>query len=170
MTNNYNWTDNPTVAGVSVYDPDVLNDCLMHLKYDASANFAEELTNYAKKDFSNLTADAISASAGFSFPSGSHVDLSLGPTGSIYSAPADGWFFLWKNISANGQFAALEVLSGDSVVLQVANSVSVTSWNGFIPCKKGDKIRVQYNLGGTTVLFRFIYAVGNAPQSTESED
>lgn len=34
MTNNYGWTDNPTVAGISSYDPDVLNDCLMHLKYN----------------------------------------------------------------------------------------------------------------------------------------
>lgn len=30
----YKWTDNPTVSGVSVCDTDVLNDCLMHLKYD----------------------------------------------------------------------------------------------------------------------------------------
>lgn len=30
----YQWTDNPTVSGVSVCDTDVLNDCLMHLKYD----------------------------------------------------------------------------------------------------------------------------------------
>lgn len=34
MTNIYEWTDNPTVAGISLYDPDVLNDCLMHLKYN----------------------------------------------------------------------------------------------------------------------------------------
>ena len=31
---NYTWTDNPTVSGVSICDTDVLNDCLMHLKYD----------------------------------------------------------------------------------------------------------------------------------------
>ena len=34
MTTNYNWVDDPTVAGVSAYDPDVLNECLMHLKYN----------------------------------------------------------------------------------------------------------------------------------------
>ena len=31
---NYAWTDNPTVSGVSQCDTDVLNDCLMHLKYN----------------------------------------------------------------------------------------------------------------------------------------
>lgn len=34
MTTNYDWVDDPTVAGVSAYDPDVLNECLMHLKYN----------------------------------------------------------------------------------------------------------------------------------------
>ena len=30
----YAWTDNPTVSGVSPCDTDVLNECLMHLKYN----------------------------------------------------------------------------------------------------------------------------------------
>lgn len=33
MVKNYSWTDNPTEANVAVYDPDILNECLMHLKY-----------------------------------------------------------------------------------------------------------------------------------------
>ena len=32
--NLYKWTDNPTVSGVAKCDTDVLNDCLMHLKYE----------------------------------------------------------------------------------------------------------------------------------------
>lgn len=31
---NYNWVDNPTESGVAICDPDILNECLMHLKYD----------------------------------------------------------------------------------------------------------------------------------------
>ena len=30
----YTWTDNPMEAGVAQCDPDVVNNCLMHLKYD----------------------------------------------------------------------------------------------------------------------------------------
>lgn len=30
----YQWTDNPTVSGVAKCNTDILNDCLMHLKYD----------------------------------------------------------------------------------------------------------------------------------------
>ena len=32
----YIWTDNPTVSGVSTCDTDILNECLMHLKYNNS--------------------------------------------------------------------------------------------------------------------------------------
>ena len=34
MTERFNWVDNPTVAQVSEYNPDILNECLMHLKYN----------------------------------------------------------------------------------------------------------------------------------------
>ncbi len=34
MTEKYSWTDNPTVSGVAICDTDILNDCLMHLKYE----------------------------------------------------------------------------------------------------------------------------------------
>lgn len=37
-TNTYEWVDNPTLAGISKFDPDILNDCLMHLKYEQSGN------------------------------------------------------------------------------------------------------------------------------------
>lgn len=34
----YNWTDNPTESGVSPCNTDVLNECLMHLKYNNEGN------------------------------------------------------------------------------------------------------------------------------------
>lgn len=39
----YKWTDNPTEADVATYNPDVLNECLMHLKYD---NVPKQMTKY----------------------------------------------------------------------------------------------------------------------------
>lgn len=39
----YTWTDNPTVSGVSPCDTDILNDCLMHLKYDKAAGGGLEI-------------------------------------------------------------------------------------------------------------------------------
>ena len=36
MTKNYLWTDNPTKEGEAEYSPEILNQCLMHLKYNNS--------------------------------------------------------------------------------------------------------------------------------------
>lgn len=38
MTKTYDWVDNPTETGVALYDPDILNECLMHLKYSNIKN------------------------------------------------------------------------------------------------------------------------------------
>jgi len=53
MTKNYLWTDNPTEANVAVYDPDILNECLMHLKYNAK-NPTPFCINSASVDASGL--------------------------------------------------------------------------------------------------------------------
>lgn len=47
MTDEYIWTDNPTVSGIATCDTDVLNDCLMHLKYNGSSsrNIGEIVTS-----------------------------------------------------------------------------------------------------------------------------
>jgi len=49
MSDNYIWTDNPTVSGVSKCDTDILNDCLMHLKYHNTSN-GRELFDVVFKD------------------------------------------------------------------------------------------------------------------------
>lgn len=36
----FNWVDNPTSSGVAKCDTDILNDCLMHLKYDNAGSSA----------------------------------------------------------------------------------------------------------------------------------
>lgn len=38
MADQYTWTDNPTQSGVALCNTDVLNDCLMHLKYNNKYN------------------------------------------------------------------------------------------------------------------------------------
>lgn len=43
MTEQYTWTDNPTLSGVALCNTDVLNECLMHLKYDNSGRGGLEL-------------------------------------------------------------------------------------------------------------------------------
>ena len=75
MSDNYIWVDNPTVSQVSTYNPDVLNDCLMHLKYDNIPSNTKLFSFNSGNVDSNGDADLIDAS----FSSESEVNLKFYP-------------------------------------------------------------------------------------------
>lgn len=66
MTNKeYVWTDNPTVSGVSKCDTDILNECLMHLKYDNNKGDGMPLFyNFYSKEDMTTTGAYVNASLG----------------------------------------------------------------------------------------------------------
>ena len=55
MTEQYTWTDNPTLSGVALCNTDVLNECLMHLKYDKSGGGGLEVCDIGMSLFVNET-------------------------------------------------------------------------------------------------------------------
>lgn len=98
---------------------------------------------------------AISGS-GFGFPSDRYDELTLGASGTIYTAPANGWFTIAKNAS-----------SGQYLYLGVNYQIASQSWASkggyiqiFIPAKKGDLVELGYTASGSTAYFKFIYAEG----------
>lgn len=58
-TREYEWTDNPTVSGESDCDTDVLNECLMHLKYNNSGGDAFPMFSTIAVDHILTGEDAI---------------------------------------------------------------------------------------------------------------
>lgn len=165
MTNTYDWTDNPTVSGVSVYDPDVLNDCLMHLKYNVSADLNSKIATCSKNDFSNITSVAKSTAAGLALPSAKYKDLSLGSTGSTYTAPANGWVVFGMQSTAATQNV---LLSKDGGAWAISWShAALLNLYVYVPVTKGEIFKAGYTAGGQKLIFRFYYAEGDAP--TESE-
>jgi hypothetical protein len=98
----------------------------------------------------------------YSLPSGTYTNLTLGNTGTNYTAPADGWICLSKEGgSADYQYI---YLSTDSKLEQLGRCVSRGSQATLIsPVRKGEVFRVSYTAGGATNYFRFIYAVGSGP-------
>ena len=107
MTNDeYTWTDNPTVSGVSVCNTDVLNDCLMHLKYDHKGNGAGlNLFDVIEKDHI-LTFEE---SKGLALQ-GTYV-YKTGVSGSRYSYPD----FYNKCVEEYGQAENTETVNGVTV-------------------------------------------------------
>ena len=86
-----------------------------------------------------------------------YIDLTLGASGNSYTAPADGYVYFRKDATAVGQYF---VLYGSNI--QVVNK-SATSGGyiaGYIPVKNGETFKVEYNLAGSTVVFKFVYAQG----------
>lgn len=93
-------------------------------------------------------------------PSDKYTNLTLGASGTTYTAPANGWFNLDKVITSGGQGITIANTTSNQAVQSSAHA----SGNSVVCemfAKKGDVINVSYDAGGTTHFFRFIYAQGN---------
>lgn len=167
MTNTYEWTDNPTVSGVSLYDPDVLNDCLMHLKYDVSTEFDGKIATCSKNDFTNITSVAKSTVAKLSAPSEKSITLSAGAAGSTHTAPANGWFRVTGVAIANFAYLSIACNAGQTNEFSIGQGTVYQAGNGMVtscPVKKGQTVTLNYYQTNINS-FKFFYAEGDAPES-----
>lgn len=121
------------------------------LQDPAVINAGHVLTNLATK------TNSIQAAAA-SMPSSRYIDLTLLASGSTYTAPANGWVYVNKQGGAN-QFFNLNNVTKDYAVNEIT-SASPFGLLIMLPVGKGDVFRTDYNLNGTTNLFRFVYAEG----------
>ena len=92
-------------------------------------------------------------------PSDRYIDLTLGASGTQYTAPANGWLYLAKKATEAGQYIYMGIV-GDIIAVEIHSS-STEHLQAFIPCKKGKTINVTYTAGGTATHFRFIYDEGS---------
>lgn len=91
-------------------------------------------------------------------PSNKYIDLTLGASGTFYTAPANGYFTIDKKSSSANQYVQFI-----NVSVQLATNIQAPGTfdiRAFIPVKKGQQLKINYNAGGEVVWFRFIYAEG----------
>ena len=107
--------------------------------------------------------------AGLAMPSDKYVSLTLGASGTQYTAPASGWFRLVKKTTAvdqNIQFNMQQLYRGidnsDAWTYQYSNT-AVQILTLTAPIFSGNKFWCYYSAGGDTVIFEFVYTVGTAP-------
>lgn len=100
--------------------------------------------------------------AGYAMPNASEKfdELTLGTSGSTYTAPANGYFTLCKTSNGANLFIRL-VNYGTDLVTTVYSHQSGDWCAIYIPCKAGDKVYAEYTSSGTTQWFRFVYADGD---------
>lgn len=91
-------------------------------------------------------------------------DLELKASGSTYTAPANGWFWIQKLSSSTGQYLTPTIKDSNGNIKYVLTSQPTSvGYDAEIlaPVSKGDVISIDYNVGDATKSFRFIYAKGN---------
>jgi hypothetical protein len=103
-------------------------------------------------NLSNVNENGKSLMAEMAMPSNKYIDLTLGASGSIYTAPANGYV----TIKGDNGISTYLGARGDDGSDVVANW-SAQSAN-FIPVRKGQSFSVGY--AGKVVLFKFTYAEG----------
>lgn len=122
-----------------------------------AAEFQQGLSGKADTNLGNLSTAGKDLASGLGMPSNRYINLTLGASGSTYTAPANGWYCLKKQANGNGQSLSLQTSK-----IQVDGNATVNgNYVGLIlPVVKGDVLTVYYTLGGNIVDFRFIYAEG----------
>ena len=97
--------------------------------------------------------------SGLGMPSNKYIDLTLLSSGSTYTAPANGYYYLSKITNGANQ----NIVFGNTTknfTTDAFSSVSGIALNANIVVEKGDFVNITYSAGGTTNVFRFIYANG----------
>lgn len=119
----------------------------------------EDLELKANKNLSNLTAEGKSLASGFGMPSDRYIGLTLGASGTNYTAPANGWVHVAKMSADVNQYVTFSnITKGFSI--NNGFYASNSSMEILAPVEKGDNFVIYYNASGSTKKFRFIYAKG----------
>ena len=143
----------------NVYD-DVTNKNSLGLNcvagtYTASSGVITSFT--PKLPFHAVDRNDSSWVAQQAMPSGKFIDLSLGASGTKYTAPANGWFYIERGSKSGDKW--INVSNG----LYAIASTSISGvYNAKIlyPVKKNDVVTVSYTVDTDNPPFRFIYAEG----------
>ena len=119
----------------------------------------EQVAQKVNIDGTNLNTEGKTLITSYSFPSNRYIDLTLGASGTTYTAPANGYLHLFKEVNSADQYV---------VLTNTNNGLGMHAWvpkSGggaatTIPVKKGDIVSINYTAGANVICFRFIYAEG----------
>lgn len=115
--------------------------------------------NAANKDLSNVSVVGQKLVAGWGMPSSRNITLTSGSSGTTYTAPANGYFFVRvQATSASSSWATLKN-NKSSIVAGLDHSRNSSNFYGCVPALKGDTATLQYGSANVEAVI-FIYAEG----------
>lgn len=147
---------------ISTSDGYTTNDACHIANVDMSSG---KITNlYPKRVFHDIGYNDSNEISGWSAPGKNYVEISLGASGTQYTAPANGWFAFGKRASAVGQYLNVMYDSPSSFGAwsDVSAGASGNILGHLVQVMKNQKVTVNYSAGGDTTISRFIYANGES--------
>ena len=99
-------------------------------------------------------------------PSDRYVDLTLGASGAIYTAPANGYFTITKKAGDNAPTSTLWIAFTDlsnrmrCEYRSPIGATSATLGSLIFPVVKGHEVKLEYTFTGETTYFCFVYDEG----------
>ena len=151
---------------------DYNNKALSIQNFVLCASFKSTITSNSFKlsDFkileppSVLTTNDLSRISLASLPSDRVLHLTLGASGSTYTAPANGWVTISKNANTSSSDTTIRYLyvqdNNTSMMDYISATSGTTACIVTFPVYNGEVFNVIYNATGSTVQFSFIYAQG----------
>lgn len=125
-------------------------------------NVVSDLNSKADVDLSNTTDQAKILMSGMGMPSDKYINLTLGASGSQYTAPANGWFIFSKRGTAAGQWITADCGAQRQCYTSSNMYAEATI---YMAVKKGDVLTLYYILDGENTFSRFVYAQGSESEA-----
>lgn len=117
----------------------------------------------ANTNLNNLSAAGKETLDYIAGPSNRFLQLSLEASGTTYTAPSNGWVYLFCEYqSGNAAYVqGFNVLSSLGFYHYFHSNDANIKCRNSIPCKKGDTYMILYNCGLKNIDFKFVYAEGS---------
>ena len=143
-----------------ISDVSFTNDGVVKYKgaeYSANNNVSFDYTD----DFKKVVAHN-------AMPSNTYDDLTLGVSGTTYTAPADGYYYFDKIVGGNSGtiFQYIYLSNSTTGISDYTSGNWAYTLSATVAVKKGDVVMVGYDATGNTNAFRFYYAVGSESEAS----
>ena len=125
-----------------------------------AAEFTGALSGKADTDLGNLSTAGKNLASGLGMPSNRYINLTLGASGSNYTAPANGYFCITAKAS---ETTTAYIIS--SVTPSYGGRIPMTTWQyvdggAVVPIKAGQTVQIYYQSNVTMQEIRFVFAEG----------
>lgn len=130
---------------------------------------ATDLNGKADTDLSNCTNVASTKMAHNAMPSNTYTDLTVGASGTSYTAPADGYFYAFSACSNNGYNDLSIRIGGSTFMNQTRGDISFSD-NTYsalevsLPVIKNEIVTISWS-NATNIHIRFFYANGSESEA-----